>query len=422
MKLTGTKSDHPDAGRDSFLGLEAIGVGKKFAKSLGEALRYGIADIAKEFLLTPSGSNSLRSGEFWALDNISFKVGRGEALAVIGCNGSGKSTLLKLLYGLIKPDAGEILIQGRMVALIELGAGFDPILSGQENVYINASILGLSREEVDEAMHSIVEFSGLRDFMETPVKFYSSGMRARLAYSIATNLSPDILLVDEVLAVGDMDFRQKCLRNMVGFVENGGSLIFVSHTANQIQMVCNRGIVIESGKLVCEGSALEALDHYYSKGLHRELNPSLKFEPPETSDCSITSVEIEPNPETGAIRTGREFSISITAKFERQADVVASITILARDLLTVVAIESSEEPRRCGSGTHVFRFCIPSLQLMPGIFHVRGALREAPNFLPLALFGAIESPISFLVRGEATRENIKAFASGQLVRLEGVWS
>jgi lipopolysaccharide transport system ATP-binding protein len=397
-------------------------LGKKFAKSLGQTLRYGLVDIGREFLFQGEAAPSLRPGEFWALDDVSFELKRGEALAIIGRNGSGKSTLLKLLYGLIKPDAGGISIRGRMAALIELGAGFDPILSGHENVYINASILGLSREEVDDLMPSIIEFSGLRDFIETPVKFYSSGMRARLAFSIATNLSPDIFLVDEVLAVGDMEFRQKCLRNMVAFVENGGSLIFVSHTANQIQMLCNRGVVIDSGKLVCEGSALEALDHYYSKGLHREVNSKLKAEPSENPDCSITSVEIQPNPETGAIRTGGEFSVSITAKFQREAHVIASVTILARDLLTVVAIESSEEPRRCGPGIHVFRFCISNLPLMPGIFHLRGALRESPNLLPLAHFGIMESPISFLVGGEATREKARALASGQLVRLGGRWS
>jgi lipopolysaccharide transport system ATP-binding protein len=396
-------------------------VGKKFAKSLGQTLRYGLVDIGREFLFQGEAAPALRTGEFWALDDVSFELKRGEALAIIGRNGSGKSTLLKLLYGLIKPDAGEISIRGRMAALIELGAGFDPILSGQENVYINASILGLSREEVDEVLPAIIKFSGLRDFMGTPVKFYSTGMRARLAFSIATNLSPDIFLVDEVLAVGDMEFRQKCLRNMVSFVENGGSLILVSHTANQIQMVCNRGIVIDSGKLVCEGSALEALDHYYSKDLHRELRPSLKLQPTETLDCSISSVEIEPNPETGAIRTGREFSVSITAHFEREAQVVASLSILARDLLTVVAIESSETPRRCGPGIHVFRFYLSNLPLMPGVFHVRGALRDSPNLLPLAHFGIMESPMSFLVGGEPTREKARALATGQLVRLEGRW-
>jgi len=395
-------------------------IGKKFAKSLGQTLRYGLSDISGDLLMLGDKPKVLRPGEFWALDDVSFEIQRGAALAIIGRNGSGKSTLLKLLYGLIKPDAGEITIRGRMAAIIELGAGFDPILSGRENVYINASILGLSREEVEELLPAIIEFSGLRDFMETPVKFYSSGMRARLAFSIATNLSPDIFLVDEVLAVGDAEFRQKCLRSMVNFVEEGGSLIFVSHTAVQIQSVCNHGIVLDSGKLCFSGTALEALDHYYRSGLHRQAKQPARFEVAESPDCTIETVQIDPDPETGAIRTGREFSLTITAVLRREAEVVASISILARDLLTVVATESSEV-RRCAAGRHVFRFRIAALPLMPGLFHVRGALREGERRLSLATFGFHEAPRSFLVGGDPTSENVRAHASGQLVRIEGEW-
>jgi lipopolysaccharide transport system ATP-binding protein len=399
--------------------VSVVQVGKKFAKSLGQTLRYGIADIAGELLFRGGRAARLRPDEFWALDDVSFEVRKGEAVAVIGRNGSGKSTLLKLLYGLIKPDAGEIAINGRMAALIELGSGFDPILSGRENVYINASILGLPREEVDDLMEAIVKFSGLRDFMETPVKFYSSGMRARLAYSIATNLSPDIFLVDEVLAVGDSEFRQKCLRNMVDFVEKGGSLIFVSHTANQIQTVCNRGIVIDSGKLVHEGPALEALDHYYESNLHRPRKGEADFTATAPTRCSIVSVEIEPN---RPLRTGEEVSILITADLREDLEIVAILSILGRDLLTVVASEDSGEPRRCAPGIHVFRFRIPSLPLMPGLFHVRASLREGDRMLPLANFGFKQSPIGLLVEGEPTHGNVRARATGQLVRIEGIWA
>jgi lipopolysaccharide transport system ATP-binding protein len=395
-------------------------VGKKFAKSLGQTLRYGLADISHDLLLQEDKPKVLRPGEFWALDDVSFEIQRGEALAIIGRNGSGKSTLLKLLYGLIKPDFGEITIRGCMAAIIELGAGFDPILSGRENVYINASILGLSHEEVEEILPAIIEFSGLRDFMETPVKFYSSGMRARLAYSIATNLSPDIFLVDEVLAVGDTEFRQKCMRNMLNFVEEGGSLIFVSHTAVQIQSLCKRGIVLGSGKLCFSGTALDALDHYYRNGLHRQDREPARFESPESADCAIEAVQIDPDPDTGAIRNGREFSLTITAVLQREAEVVASISILARDLLTVVTTESSE-PRHCAPGRHVFRFRIAKLSLMPGLFHLRGSLREGERLLPLATFGFQESPRSFLVGGDSTQQNVRALASGQLVHLGGEW-
>jgi lipopolysaccharide transport system ATP-binding protein len=395
-------------------------VGKKFAKSLGQTLRYGLADISGDLLMLKGKSKVLRPGEFWALDDVSFEIQRGEALAIIGRNGSGKSTLLKLLYGLIKPDVGEITIRGRMAAIIELGAGFDPILSGCENVFINASILGLSREEVEELLPAIIEFSGLRDFMETPVKFYSSGMRARLAYSIATNLSPDIFLVDEVLAVGDTEFRQKCLRNMVNYVEDGGSLILVSHTSVQIQSVCDRGIVLDSGKSCFTGTALEALDHYYRSGLHRQDQPPARLEPLENADCTIEAVQIDPDPDTGAIRTGREFSLTITAVLQREAEIVASISILARDLLTVVATENSGL-RCCAPGRHAFRFLIAALPLMPGLFHLRGALREGERLLPLATFGFQDSPRSFLVGGDPTRENVRAQAMAQLVRIEGKW-
>jgi len=396
--------------------------GKKYAKSLGQSLRYGIADIAGEFLLSQSMATGLRSGEFWAVDDISFDVRRGEALAVIGRNGSGKSTLLKLLYGLIKPDCGTITIRGRMAALIELGAGFDPLLSGSENAYINASILGLQRGEVDELLPAIIEFSGLRDFMDTPVKFYSSGMRARLAYSIATNLSPDIFLVDEVLAVGDADFRQKCLRNMVDFVERGGSLIFVSHMAHQIQNVCDRGIVIDSGRLVCAGTALEALDYYYRSDLHLPPTAKVEFRPRESPHCAIASVQIMGPQRGSAIRTGEAASIEIVAEFRKEIEVVAGVSILARDLLTVVATEHSRELCRCAPGKHIFRFEIPELPLMPGLFHVRAFVREGERLLSVATFGVRNAPASFLVSGEPNAENVGGRARGQLVRIQGKWS
>jgi lipopolysaccharide transport system ATP-binding protein len=403
------------------------GVGKKFAKSLGQTLRYGLADISHDLLLQEDKPKVLRPGEFWALDDVSFEIQRGEALAIIGRNGSGKSTLLKLLYGLIKPDVGEITIRGRMAAIIELGAGFDPILSGRENVYINASILGLSREEVDDILPAIIEFSDLHDFIDTPVKFYSSGMHARLAYSIASNLSPDIFLVDEVLAVGDFEFRQKCLRHMQGFVENGGTLLFVSHAAPQIQMLCNRGLVLENGRSVFQGTALEALDHYYANDLHRQAElatqaEGLQFGPPQCSEYRIESLTIEPSRADGVIRTGDEVSIVVTAEFLEESKAFAVISILNRDLFTVVALEDSGAPVLCRKGKNSFRFKIPNLPLMPGLFHIRAVIREGGSQIPLATFGLENPPARFLVTGEPTEANILGLSLGQLVRIEGSWS
>lgn len=401
--------------------VEVFGVGKKFAKSLGQSLRYGLVDIGRELLLHNEAPAKLRAGEFWALEGLSFDLRPGEALAVIGHNGSGKSTLLKLLYGLIKPETGEIVIRGRMAALIELGAGFDPILSGHENVYINASVLGLSREAVDELMPAIIEFSGLRDFMETPVKFYSSGMRARLAYSIATNLSPDIFLVDEVLAVGDAEFRQKCVRNMVQFVEKGGCLLFVSHAANQIQMLCQRGIVLNGGRKSFEGTALEALDHYFRAGLHPPKTELREFAPPEDQKCSIVLLQAEPCGGATAIRTGAGMIISVLAEVREPLDIVPTISILSRDLQTVVAIMEGGKGRLCAPGKHIFRYEMPDLPLMPGLFHVKAVLRESDSLLPLASFGFSNTPACFEVFGEPSRADVRALAGGQLVRIDGLW-
>lgn len=395
-------------------------LGKKYAKSLGQSLRYGLADIGRELMLQKEAPPRLRPGEFWALENVSFDLKPGEALALIGRNGSGKSTLLKMLCGLAKPDAGTLTIRGRMATLIELGAGFDPILSGRENVYINASILGLPREAVHDLLPAIIEFSGLRDFMETPVKYYSSGMRARLAYSIATKLAPDIFLVDEVLAVGDSDFRLKCLRNMAQFVDQGGSLVFVSHSAQQIQMICNRGLVIDSGKVLCQGTALEALDFYHRHEPSLPPAAAETFIPPEKPPCSIASVHIEPTGPSGTIRTGEPVAITLTAEVREEINLTASLAIMARDLMTIVAIEQSAL-QRCAPGRHAFRFLIPHLPLMPGLFHLRAGLNEGEREIPIADFGVHSAPASFAVTGDPSPSHVRAQALGQLVRIGGSW-
>src|SRR5882724_5212117 len=190
---------------------------KKYCRELRRTMWYGLGDIAREFFwrLGQNEPGVLRQAEFWSLKNVSFELRRGESLAVIGANGAGKSTLLKVLYGLIKPDAGQVRIRGRISALIELGTGFNPVLSGRENVYVNAAILGLTRRQASLFLDRIAEFAGLHEFMETPVQYYSSGMKARLSYEVAAHLNPDVLLVDEVLAVGDFSYQRKCVNHML---------------------------------------------------------------------------------------------------------------------------------------------------------------------------------------------------------------
>jgi len=189
------------------------GVSKKFCRDLKRSLWYGLKDTAAD-LLGGHSSNGLRPDEFWALDGVSLELARGECLGLIGRNGAGKTTLLKMLNGLIKPDKGRIELAGRVGALISLGAGFNPILTGRENIYVNGSVLGLTTKEIDSKLAEIIAFSEIDDFIDTPVQSYSTGMQVRLGFAVATAMQPDVLLLDEVLAVGDAAFRNKCYERL----------------------------------------------------------------------------------------------------------------------------------------------------------------------------------------------------------------
>lgn len=199
------------------------------------------------------------TSSFQALEGIDITVGEGESVALLGYNGSGKSTLLKLVSGVLQPDAGTVLTRGRVAGLIEVGAGFHPDLSGRENVYLNAAILGMSKDEIDAKFDEIVEFSEIGEFIDTEVKHYSSGMFVRLAFSVAINTSFDILLVDEVLAVGDAPFREKCKAKIRELVEHDKTLFIVSHDLGMISELCARGIVIQRGRTLFDGPVDEAI-------------------------------------------------------------------------------------------------------------------------------------------------------------------
>jgi lipopolysaccharide transport system ATP-binding protein len=258
-------------------------VSKKFSRDLKKSLWYGIQDIGKDLIGSSNREVTLRQTEFWAVDNISFELRRGEVLGLIGRNGAGKTTLLKLLNGLTKPDGGRITMQGRVGALIALGAGFNPILTGRENVYVNGSVLGLSKAEIDETFDEIVNFAELWDFIDTPVQSYSSGMQVRLGFAIATTIKPDILLLDEVLAVGDAAFRNKCY-SQIGKLTQNSAVIFVSHNLNDIVRICDRSLFLEGGKEKYFGS-VEKGANLYSKKMELDQSDSgsfTKFEEPIT--------------------------------------------------------------------------------------------------------------------------------------------
>ncbi|MDN3204701.1 ABC transporter ATP-binding protein [Algoriphagus sediminis] len=210
---------------------------------------------------------------FWALKEVSFEVKEGEVLGIIGKNGAGKSTLLKILSQITDPTSGKIEIYGRVASLLEVGTGFHPELSGRENIYMNGTILGMTRREIDSKLDEIIDFSGVEKFIDTPVKFYSSGMKVRLGFSVASHLDPEILIIDEVLAVGDYEFQKKCLGKMEDVSKNQGrTVLFVSHNMAAVQNLCSRTLFLEQGKVIANGETNEIVSTY----LNRNVNSYLK--------------------------------------------------------------------------------------------------------------------------------------------------
>jgi lipopolysaccharide transport system ATP-binding protein len=242
---------------------------KKFCKDLKTSLWYGLKDVFSR-VSGQSYERVLRPKEFWAIKDISFELRRGECLGLIGHNGAGKSTLLKILNGLINPDAGKVTIRGRVGALIELGAGFNPILSGRENIYNNGAILGFSRKEIDAKLKAIIAFAELEDFIDMPVQNYSSGMKVRLGFAIAAQMEPDVLIIDEVLAVGDLGFVLKCFKTIDQLLPNT-AIVFVSHSMPMVSRMCNQIVLLDHGEMQYNGQDIgKAIDMYYDKFINIE--------------------------------------------------------------------------------------------------------------------------------------------------------
>lgn len=242
--------------------IKVDGVSKKFCLSLKKSLWYGLKDMGNELVgRRHGGDGGLRPKEFWAVKDVGFELKRGDCLGLIGRNGAGKTTLLKMLNGLIKPDAGRIEMRGRVGALIALGAGFNPVLTGRENIYVNASVLGLSKNEIDAKIDEIIDFAEIGDFIDTPVQNYSSGMAVRLGFAVASSFEPDILLLDEVLAVGDEGFRHKCYSRISSILRNA-AVIFVTHSMEYVGGMCNSAVRMYKGAATFYPNPADAIEAY----------------------------------------------------------------------------------------------------------------------------------------------------------------
>ncbi len=247
------------------------GLSKKFCKDLKTSLWYGVKDLTSN-VLGNAKERDLRPKEFWAVKDINFELRRGECLGLIGHNGAGKSTLLKILNGLINPDEGKVTIRGSVGALIELGAGFNPILSGRENIYNNGAVLGFTRKEINAKVEEIIDFAEIREFIDMPVQNYSSGMKVRLGFAIAAQMEPDVLIIDEVLAVGDLGFVLKCFKTIDTILPNT-AIVFVSHNMPMVSRICTQIILMDKGKTKYSGKNVsKAIDNYYKRFANNDSN------------------------------------------------------------------------------------------------------------------------------------------------------
>ena len=250
---------------DSDIVIKVEGLHKKFCRNLRRSMFYGTLDVARDMVGIARDRGKLRPSEFFALEDINFELKKGEALGIIGQNGSGKTTLLRIINGIFPPDRGKISVRGRIGALIAVGAGFHPHMTGRENIYLNGTILGMTRKEIDAKFQEIIDFADIGEFIDAPVSTYSSGMTVRLGFSIAITSSPEILLADEALAVGDLSFALKCYKKIAEYREAGGSIILVSHAMQLIRNTCNKVLWIDKGVVVDYGDVQKIADKYEKK-------------------------------------------------------------------------------------------------------------------------------------------------------------
>jgi lipopolysaccharide transport system ATP-binding protein len=317
--------------------------------------------------------------EFWAVKDVSFAVERGEAVGIIGHNGAGKSTVLKMLSGITAPTTGEISIRGRFSALLEVGSGFHPDLTGRENIYLSGSVLGMSRREIHRKLDMIVDFAGVERFIDTPVKRYSSGMYVRLGFSIAAHLEPDVLLLDEVLAVGDKSFQDKCKERIGELHANGTTVVFISHDLAAVRTLCPRVLLLERGQIAAEGNADEVIQRY-TETTNLTHAPSADHGPRIVQITSVAFFDESGNRSVG-FRTGAPIRASVEYVATREiGDAAISLQFVHAQGWIAAQWTTSHDPAkpfviRPGKGSVQFR--CDELGLQPSVYKVDAQIEEA---------------------------------------------
>jgi ABC-2 type transport system ATP-binding protein len=390
-----------------------------------------VHDVAKRFKLIHERNSTLKAmvfngfkrtvhEEFWALKGVSFDVKEGSTYGLVGHNGSGKSTLLKCMARIYRPNRGDITMRGRVSALLELGAGFHPELSGRENVYLNGSILGMTKREIDKRFDDIVSFAGLEDFIDTPVKNYSSGMFVRLGFSVAITVEPDILMVDEVLAVGDESFQLRCMEKFAELRRSGRTIVIVSHGLDAVRNICDRAAWLDHGSLMKEGEAHDVVTAYLEsvrddRRAHESADGIVTDE--ETADVGagwhIGSVQLldDDGKDAGVVPSGSPVTIRIEMESGADEDIALAIGLYRTDGVHVAG--PVHKFRTKGAGPRVVEYRIPYLTLATGVYDV--SLRLLDDHVQ----------DTYAVRRRAARLDVESDRQaniGGVVALGGTWT
>ena len=349
-----------------------------------------VSNLSKHYMIGKQKDGSLRgtlsslfkagnssSDEFWALKDLNFEINKGDVIGIIGKNGAGKSTLLKILSQITAPTTGRVEIDGRVASLLEVGTGFHPELTGRENIYLNGTILGMTRKEVKAKFDEIVEFSGINKFIDTPVKHYSSGMYVRLAFAVAAHLEPEILVIDEVLAVGDAEFQKKCLGKMKDVAGEGRTVIFVSHDLAAVKQLCNKGILLNKG-CISEMGRMETVLKSYTNDFKDEVYLGNADE----NDPTIFKVQIETSEGGGLQSHGQRFKVSIDINMPTGRDGMALSFQIMNSIGNPVTYNwiFDHEQNICRTkGVNKFEFIFDEIRLYEGSYFIRVHLSETNN-------------------------------------------
>jgi lipopolysaccharide transport system ATP-binding protein len=396
------------------------GIAKKFCRHLKRSLWYGLQDVSRE-MRGKKRTDQLRTDEFWAIDDVSFEVKRGEIMGLVGHNGCGKTTMLRLINGLLLPDRGSVTIRGRVGALIQLGAGFSPILSGRENIHINAAVLGIPLAEITKKLDDIIEFADIGKFIEAPVRTYSSGMRARLGFAVAIHMNPDILLVDEVLAVGDLLFRNKAIERMLTLANSGVAVVFVSHNLSQVDRLCNSAVMLKEGRFIGKGPTSEILARYIEA--NQPNHKAMQYYPGTAQTFTVQNASLlaEDGSATDRIASGDKVTIKITFTAVKQIDVPLFSFIfepIDRQAVALVINQSRNPAHRFSfaSGQHTIEAKLSSLPLLPGRYCIRLSVLGCGATI---LLGRVDNLINFDV--SIAPDQISISNTGCFIELPAQW-